>query len=137
MNSREEYTKEEGLPWRFRDPSISALVLVFENAYVLWLEMKVKFSNSIAVQKMLKRALWKIIDECPDPKLPYGSAVVDIAKEALGKLVTQENLDPDKTALAVAEQLVGRVVASQKESGTRKELLTTIAEEIQIYKESS
>lgn len=31
----------------------------------------------------LKNALTKIIEECPNPKLPYGVAVVEIAKVAL------------------------------------------------------
>jgi len=31
----------------------------------------------------LRQALKEIIEQCPNPKLPYGCAVVDIAKKAL------------------------------------------------------
>jgi len=33
----------------------------------------------------LRKALEEIIEQCPNPKLPYGCAVVDIAKKALGR----------------------------------------------------
>jgi len=34
-------------------------------------------------KERLKEALQKIIDECPHPKLPYGNAIVEIARRAL------------------------------------------------------
>lgn len=41
---------------------------------------KVRLEHKI---KLLREALQAIIDECPEPKLPYGKKVVEIAKNAL------------------------------------------------------
>lgn len=40
----------------------------------------------IAGAKDTYKALKEIIEECPNPKLPYGKKVVEIAKEAIAKV---------------------------------------------------
>lgn len=43
---------------------------------------KVRLEHKI---KLLREALQAIINECPEPQLPYGKRVVEIAKKALSK----------------------------------------------------
>jgi hypothetical protein len=43
------------------------------------------FTELQAENARLREALEQIVAECPNPTLPYGQAVVDIAKAALGE----------------------------------------------------
>jgi hypothetical protein len=46
-----------------------------------------KLNNTIAKQRdLLTKALTAIIDECPNPKLPYGKAIVSLASVALANV---------------------------------------------------
>lgn len=44
-----------------------------------------------AENRALKLAMQAIIDECPNPKLPYGIAVVNIARSALSQTTIAED----------------------------------------------
>lgn len=47
-------------------------------------------ANLIAAAPEMYEALQAIIDECPNPKLPYGNRIVEIAKQALTKVEGRE-----------------------------------------------
>jgi len=51
-----------------------------------WPDYEIAYhANLIAAAPAMYEALKAIIEECPDPQLPYGKAVVRIATEALAK----------------------------------------------------
>ena len=47
--------------------------------------------KGLSVEEKLVKALEDIIEQCPNPKLPYGINVVEIAREAIQAWNTRDN----------------------------------------------